>query len=258
MALWGTVPAVYGFTRAEMPESKVSWTALCTHLHKQWGASTKRVPSPYCQQWAESGRQTCWMTGWRCLHSFIRWPHCRTHEWLLCFLWTTEVKLYIFLIALLFSWFIWQFGAALWAGMEDLSFPYFFGRGYFHWSIVFFTELTSYQRKMMAPGCFWQKGTFFENKHKVWLVIMSMTLKDTMKYKGCFSMHQKFFIIELLLNKKNVLTVWVCLGILHYTYIYYWSLAFTINNVDGLERWLSGWIIHCLSVKTQFRCQEAT
>lgn len=53
-------------------------------------------------------------------------------------------------------------------------------------------------------------------------------------------MHQKLFIIELLQNKKYVLTVWVCLGILYYTYIYYWSLAFTINNVDGLERGLSG------------------
>lgn len=190
MALWGTVPTVYRFTRAEMPKSKVNWMALCTDLRKQCGASTKHVPLPYWQQWTETGGQTCWMTGWRCLHSFICWPHCRAHELLvfffLFFLWTTEVKLYIFLIALLLSWFIWQFGAALLAGMEDLSFPYFFGWGYSLWSIVLFTELTPYQRKMMKFGCFWQKGTFFENKHKVWLVIMSMILKNTMKYRGFF------------------------------------------------------------------------
>lgn len=31
---------------------------------------------------------------------------------------------------------------------------------------------------------------------------MSMILKDTMKYRGFFSMHQTLFIIELLQNKK--------------------------------------------------------
>lgn len=242
MALWGTVPTVYGlFTRAEMPKSKVSWMVLCTDLHKQCGASTKHLPLPYWQQWTETSGQTCWMTGWRCLHSFICWPQLQSSWITRSFffpLWTTEVKLYIFLIALLLSWFIWQFGAALLAGMEKI--PYFFGWGYSLWSIVFFTELTSYQRKMMKFDCFWQKGTFFENKHKVWLVIMSMILKDTMKYRGFFPCTKNYSLSNYFRIKKYVLTVWVCLGILYYTHIYYWSLAFTINNVDGLERGLSG------------------
>lgn len=130
------------------------------------------------------------LNDWLKMSSFIYLLTPLQSSWItrffLFFLWTTEVKLYIFLIALLLSWFIWQFGAALLAGMEDLSFPYFFGWGYSLWSIVLFTELTPYQRKMMKFGCFWQKGTFFENKHKVWLVIMSMILKNTMKYRGFF------------------------------------------------------------------------
>lgn len=81
----GDCPHSVWFTRAEMPKSKVSWMALCTDLRKQCGASTKHAPLPYWQQWTETGGQTCWMTGWRCLHSFICWPHCRAHELLVFF-----------------------------------------------------------------------------------------------------------------------------------------------------------------------------
>lgn len=153
----GDCPHSVGFTRAEMPKSKVSWMALCTGLHKQCGAFTKHVPLPYWQQWTETSGQTCWMTGWRCLHSFICWPHGRAQELLVFFfsLWTTEVKLYIFLIALLLSWFIWQFGAALLAGMEDLSFPYFF-----------------WMRLLSLVHCFLYRTHFLPKKNdEVWLFL---------------------------------------------------------------------------------------
>lgn len=94
-------------------------------------------------------RQADLLNDWLKMSSFIYLLTPLQSSWFYSFffLWTTEVNLYIFLIALLLSWFIWQFGAALLAGMEDLSFPYFFGWGYSHWSIVFFTELTSYKEK---------------------------------------------------------------------------------------------------------------
>lgn len=187
MALWGTVPTVYG-----SPGLKCLRAKSAEWLFAQTCASNVELPQSMhlchtdSSELKPAGRLAEWLAEDVFIHLFAD-PIAELMNYsFFSPLWTTEVKLYIFLIALLLSWFIWQFGAALLAGMEDLSFPYFFGWGYSLWSIVFFTELTSYQRKMMKFGCFWQKGTFFENKHKVWLVIMSMILKDTMKYRGFF------------------------------------------------------------------------
>lgn len=162
MALWGTVPTVYRFTRAEMPKSKVNWMALCTDLRKQCGASTKHVPLPYWQQWTETGGQTCWMTGWRCLHSFICWPHCRAHELLVFFFFVFPLDNWGETIHFLNSFTLILIHLAIWCciiswhGGSIISI--FFGWGCSLWSIVFFTELTPYQRKMMKFGCFWQKA----------------------------------------------------------------------------------------------------